>query len=172
MGEIRKTDEVKLVIPTLYSDEKKFKNIFNELINIYGEVDYISPLINFNYSDYYIKEMGSSISRVIYSFKKLINSDELANIKTRTNELESFGIIDSKRSVNLDPGYMELAKLILATTKNFSHRIYIGKGIFAECTLVFRKNTFISWEWTYPDYRTLEYIKIFNNIREIYKKQL
>ncbi len=172
MGEIKHLEKVKLVIPILYSQKNIFKEIYNKLINIYGEVDFISDLIIFTYTDYYNKEMGTPIWRVIVSFKDLINSEELAIIKLRTNELEKTGSENNNRKINLDPGYLEESKFILATTKNFCHRIHIGKGIFAECTLVFRKNTFIPYEWTYPDYRSQEYISIFNNIRKIYRKQL
>ncbi|MDD5512405.1 MAG: DUF4416 family protein [Candidatus Omnitrophica bacterium] len=76
-----------------------------------------------------------------------------------------------KRSINIDPGYLDMAKLVLATTKDFCHRIYLGSGIFGEVTLVYRKDSFQPWEWTYPDYRSREYIETFNRIREIYRAQ-
>ena len=76
-----------------------------------------------------------------------------------------------KRSVNIDPGYLDLAKVVLFSTKDYSHRIYLDKGIYAEVTLFYKDNRFNPWPWTYPDYRTSEYLGIFKSIREIYKRQ-
>ncbi|OGX43889.1 MAG: hypothetical protein A3G38_03040 [Omnitrophica WOR_2 bacterium RIFCSPLOWO2_12_FULL_51_8] len=78
----------------------------------------------------------------------------------------------SRRLVNIDPGYLDLAKLVLASTKDYRHRIYLERGIYVEITLFYQRKTFNPWEWTYPDYRSREYIEVFNRIREIYKKQL
>jgi len=78
----------------------------------------------------------------------------------------------STRRINIDPGYLDLAKLILASTKDFRHRIYLNKGIYADLTLFYQNKTFQTWEWTFPDYKTAEYIAIFNQIREIYTKQI
>jgi hypothetical protein len=72
----------------------------------------------------------------------------------------------------LDPGYVTLAKMVLATTKDFAHRLYLGDGIYAESTLRFRKKQFEPWEWTYPDYRTDEYREFFGRVRECYKDKL
>ena len=80
--------------------------------------------------------------------------------------------LGGKRRVNIDPGYISQSKLVLATTKDHSHRIYLGQGIFAEVTLRYYKGTFRAWEWTYPDYASPPYIAIFNHIRKLYKEQL
>ena len=79
---------------------------------------------------------------------------------------------DGKRRINLDPGYISQSKLVLATTKNHGHRIYLGKGIYAEVTLRYRNKAFRPWEWTYPDYRTEEYVEILEEIRSIYVDQI
>ena len=76
------------------------------------------------------------------------------------------------RIINIDPGYLDLSKLILASTKDYKHRIYLTKGIYAEVTLFYQDKTFCPWEWTYPDYKTGEYIEIFNRIRQIYAEQI
>ncbi|MBI5206621.1 MAG: DUF4416 family protein [Candidatus Firestonebacteria bacterium] len=172
MGEIRYPVKAKLVIPVLYSSSEIFTNICKELTEIYGDMDYISPIINFNFTDFYNKEMGIPIFRIILSFQTLIDSEELLDIKVKTNELEKKSSVCNERKINLDPGYLDLSKFVLATTKNYSHRIHLGKGIFAECTLVYRNKTFMPWEWTYMDYRSEEYINIFNKIRKIYKEQI
>jgi hypothetical protein len=77
-----------------------------------------------------------------------------------------------KRPVNLDPGYIEQAKVVLASTKNFYHRIYIGRGIFAEVTMHFKNNTYQFFPWTYPDYQSRDYQEFFLRTRQIFRSQL
>jgi uncharacterized protein DUF4416 len=77
-----------------------------------------------------------------------------------------------QRRINLDPGYIDLAKLVLATTKDQQHRLYLGQGIYAEVTLRFTGGRFVPWDWTYPDYRTAEYLAFFDAVRQRYRQQL
>lgn len=113
------------------------------------------------------------MQRKFLSFESLISPQRLAEIKSLTNELEvRFQRQESERGINIDPGYVEAGKLVLATIKNQQHRIYLGKGIYGEVTLRFRKGRFEPWEWTYPDYRSAPYLKFFNRVREIYLEQL
>ena len=93
-------------------------------------------------------------------------------MKLFTNNLEQEFTSQGKRQINLDPGYIDLSKLVLATTKNHQHRLYLGQGIFAEVTLRFVRKSFRPWEWTYPDYRTDHYIRFFNQVRQTYLEQL
>jgi hypothetical protein len=116
--------------------------------------------------------MGNPIYRCFLSFKKLILPEELVKIKLFTNRIELKYAEEGKRKINLDPGYMELGKFILATTKDQQHRIYIGGGIYEEITLFYSKKIWQHWEWTYPDYRSEEYKSILGKIREIYRKQI
>ncbi|MDQ1318216.1 MAG: hypothetical protein QG588_1873, partial [Candidatus Poribacteria bacterium] len=103
-----------------------------------------------------------------------IQPEEIVEIKYFTNDVEKEFLLDgsSKRQINLDPGYITPAKLILASTKDHIHRIYLRDGIYAEITLQMEGGTFRPWQWTYPDYRSEGYIKIFNEIRELYMQQL
>ncbi|MBU3958775.1 MAG: DUF4416 family protein, partial [Candidatus Omnitrophica bacterium] len=96
----------------------------------------------------------------------------LAKIKIITNQIEKKLSSAESRRINIDPGYLTLAKLILATTKDYRHRIYLRKGIYAEVTLSYQGKTFCPWEWTFADYKTVEYIDIFNRIRELYAQQI
>lgn len=137
----------------------------------FGRIDFYSSILNFNYTDYYYPEMGKPLKRIFISFQKLLQEEKLADIKLYTNRLETKFCIRGRRRINIDPGMLNLAKLILATTKDYSHRIYLNKGIFAEVTLFYR-NGFRPWQWTYPDYRLEEYLKIFNSIRDIYISQI
>ncbi len=159
---------VKLVIGFIYLDEAFFVKAKEKLIKIFGRVDFESPVLDFNYTDYYEAETGKPLKRKFISFAKLIPIADLYRIKLYTNRLEKRFLSAAGRRVNIDPGYIDLAKLVLATTKDYAHRIYLGKGIFAEVTLSFKGSTFTPNEWTYPDYRTQAYLEAFNQIRKLF----
>ena len=169
MRKIRKYNlKVKLVVGFIYKDEAIFIKAKEKLIKKFGKVDFVSDCLDFNYTDYYESEMGKGLKRRFISFTKLIPIQDLYRIKLYTNRLEIKFLAAKSRQVNIDPGYLDLAKLVLATTKDYAHRIFLRKGIFAEITLSFRVNSFSANEWTYPDYRSKEYIDIFNQIRKLY----
>ncbi len=172
MGQIDKPLPAKLIVGFIFKDELVLGKAQTALTKRFGKIDFKSPVIEFTYTDYYEKEFGINLKRQFISFVKLIPQENLASIKTFANAIELKLAQNRKRIINIDPGYLELPKLILATTKDFSHRIYLSNGIYAETTLSYKGNTFKPYEWTYPDYRTAEYIGIFSRIREIYKKQI
>jgi hypothetical protein len=178
MGKIRAFNPVKLFVGVLLSDRTLITEIKSRLTALYGTIDHESALIPFDFTDYYATEMGDLVDRLFFSFERLIDADRLAEIKQQTNALEAdFAIRGNlpegvKRPVNLDPGYIEHAKVILASTKNFYHRIYLGRGIFAEVTMHFRNNTFQFFPWTYPDYQSNDYQEFFLRMRHIYRSQL
>lgn len=178
MGTIRTFNPVKLFIGVLVSAPSFISDVRQRLTASFGPIDHESSVIPFDFTDYYSPEMGDQIDRLFFSFERLIAADELAEIKRRTNVLEEEFASAQKtsiavtRPVNLDPGYLEHAKVILASTKNFYHRIYLGRGIFAEVTMHFRNNTFQFFPWTYPDYQSKEYQEFFFRIRHIYRSQL
>jgi hypothetical protein len=119
--------------------------------------------------------MQINLKRKFISFSSLIDPAKIVEIKLFTNQFEENFLYpySKQRRLNLDPGYITLAKLVLATSKNFQHRIYLRKGIYAEITLRYKRGKgFTYWEWTYPDYRSKEYIEIFNHLREIYCHQV
>jgi len=174
MGEIKKTSPVQLFCGLIFAPRTPLEDIKSKLKNSFGAIDYESDVISFNFTDYYTPEMGDRLNRVFYAFENLIQPDEIAAIKIKTNEMEKLYLHeDAKgRRANIDPGYITLAKMVLATTKDYNHRIYLRDGVFAETTLNFRKPTFEPYPWTYPDYKTPEYIVFFNKLRELYKKKL
>lgn len=172
MGKIRKAGRVKLVAGLLFSDNEVFVKARNLLEKKFGRIDFESQEIEFTHTDYYTKEMGGNLKRKFLSFKRLLGADNLHRIKIATNTIEKKFLKLGKRNVNIDPGCLELSKLVLFSTKDYSHRIYINKGIFGEVTLFFKDGSYRPWEWTYPDYKTKIYIDIFNNIRESCKKEL
>ena len=160
--------KVKLVIGLIYKDEAVFIKIRKALGKKFGKIDFESAAIDFQHTDYYKAEMGNQLKRRFISFSKLIPIEHLYRIKLYSNRLESKFLTGKLRRINIDPGYLDLAKLVLATTKDYAHRIFLRKGIFAEIALTFRGNSFSPNEWTYPDYRSDEYISIFNQIRKLY----
>jgi uncharacterized protein DUF4416 len=175
MGTIRNLIPVQLFVGVLVSDAKSISEIETRLAAAYGPIDYRSPIIPFTFTSYYAKEMGQSIDRLFLSFERLIEPDQLPEIKRQTNGIEQeIAQLQKvvKRPVNLDPGYLEQAKVILASTKNFYHRIYLGEGIFGEVTMHFKNNAYEFFPWTYPDYQSKAYQEFFLKLREIYRSKL
>lgn len=171
MGKYREPQKVKLfigIITKFIGDLSLIKNVCEKH---FGNIDEICNPIPFTYTDYYTEEQGSPLYRVFYSFSNLIFPNEIAVIKRWTNYVEekskgmkNWGVT---RPFNLDPGYVALSQIVLASTKPYSHRIYLGSRIYAEVTLIYRRGTFTFLPWTYSDYKTEEYISFFNKLRFI-----
>lgn len=175
MGKIRQPVGGKLFIGMISGEANLFDEAEERLIQKFGLVDFKSPILSFQHTPYYESEMGLNLKRKFISFQGLIDPAEIGEIKLFANQLEQdFLHPDTEdRRINLDPGYLTLSKLVLASTKDYQHRIYLGRGIYAEVTLRYRKGKgFEPWGWTYPDYRTREYLEIFNRLREIYQREL
>ena len=176
MGIVITPQPVKAVIGVLTAEPRLLSTVYAELIQRLGPIDFTSELLPFTTTNYYEAEMGPDIHRQFISFERLIDAGTLAEMKLFTNTVEqNFAIKTPEgdaRRVNLDAGYLCLAKFVLASTKDHAHRIYLCDGIYAEITLRFYRKTFQPWEWSYPDYRLPTYITIFNKIREIYRNQL
>lgn len=172
MGTIREPTPVKLVVPMLASSAARLDAAQQALCDAWGPADYVSPDLDFAYTDYYAAEMGGPLLRRFVALRTLIDPGDLARIKLRTNALERTWARDGKRSVNLDPGYLAAAKFVLATTKDYAHRIYLGEGIYAEVTLLYRGGAFEALPWTYPDYCSQAYHRVLGEIRALYMAQL
>lgn len=162
---------VKLFTGILYSDDAMLNQAINAMIKSYGRVDYTSPIFEFDLTDYYVPEMGSPIQRQFVAFERLINPKEIAQIKVKTNEIESAISSDGNRKVNLDPGYMDYDKVVLASAKYNGQKVYLDLGIWADLTLRFEKNRFHPYPWSFPDFKTGMYEDVFLEIRGIYKIQ-
>lgn len=156
----------------LYGSEDYFTSVLALLQDNFGEVLFYSPALSWNFSDYYKKELGDNLKRRYIFFQELIRLDSIAEIKLTTNEIEKSLSLDGKRKVNIDPGYLTLAKVVLASTKDYSHRIYMGKGIFAEITLIYKKDAFEPHINTYQDYRQKDHQFYFHIARGILKDLL
>lgn len=161
---------VKLICSAMTGQTDLFDTFRDFLEKEFGPVDLESDIFPFDYTDYYEKEMGPDLSKKIYSFENPIDQGAISDIKLRTIQMEkdlakSLGT-GIGRVVNLDPGYVGTLKLVLATTKDRGHRIYLQRGIYAEVTLQYIKGSFQHLPSTYPDHRNPEYKKFFNQVRE------
>ncbi|HEX3020291.1 MAG TPA: DUF4416 family protein [Chitinispirillaceae bacterium] len=145
---------VKLVIAITYnpllSDISKIVEILN---NKFGEQEFNYGPLPFSWSEYYSEEMGSNLMKCYFNYSSLIDRLQLIDIKLFTNSIEQDYSVQGKRCVNIDPGYLARDKFVLVTTKDFYHRLYLGKGIYGEETLHYRKGKYRYFSWTYPDYK-------------------
>lgn len=163
---------VKFICGVIYSSEETYLKTYKILGHKFGKIDFESAQFNFGYTHYYEKEMGSLLYRRFISFEKLKDPASFVSIKLFCIKLEKKFSKNAKRTINIDPGYLNDAKLVLTTTKDYSHRIYVGKGIFEEVTLYYKDSNFQDFATTYPDYKTAEYKQIFLAVREKYRQQL
>ncbi len=172
MGTPRPFRAEKLVVGVLAPDEERLRQAASRLEPRFGPPDFRSRPLPFSFTRYYEREMGPGLLRQFLAFRRLVDPPELAGIKLATNAIEDELRRDGSRTVNLDPGLLSLSRLALATTKESSQRIPLRDGIYAEVTLVFEGGRFRPLEWTYPDYRSEEYVAILGEIRTIYQEQL
>lgn len=170
MGEVRVIEPVNLVIYIFSAQvDYWFDQVKDDLVREFGPMDYTSPVLDFGkYTLYYDKEMGSGIMGKLIGFERLIHPSLLASIKIKTNEIEQKYAVDGKRRFNLDPGYIHHMQFVLATTKMWPHRIYIGQGIYAEPTLMYINGRWKDYDFTYPNYKEEIYKKELEKIRSMY----
>lgn len=142
------------------------------LVRDFGGIDRRSAAVPFAFTGYYSQEMGDGLVREWVSFQDLRARGYLAQAKHLSAGLEAALSERGKRTVNIDPGYVDDAQVVLATSKNYSHRIYIGLGFYAEVTLVYEHRAFKSLPWTYPDYRTGEAARFFEEARSAYLSEV
>lgn len=172
MSSPREAEDVKLISSIFSPHKELIDRVIGELEQTVGLTDWISPDLFFDRTKYYAREMGWPLHRRFISFESLIRPRDIVEIKRTTNRIENGYLQDGKRQVNIDPGYISLERLVLATGKNYTHRIYLSKGIFADLTLIFHKGSFSPLQWTYNDYASPEIIAFLNDVRDRYKKQL
>src|SRR3990167_7167383 len=168
---------VKLIISLITPDNgganRLTQPVLKKMEDRFGAIDILSERLDFSHTDYYRDEMGERLFRKIASFEKLIKPDELADIKLFTNSVEDEHLKENrKRTINIDPGYISMEKMVLASCKNFAHRIYLKKGIYADLTLIYKAGGFQSLEWTFPDYAKGNVKRLLQGIRERYMHQL
>jgi hypothetical protein len=163
---------VKLVFSVFSSAAAKIDEAVSILAQLYGKPDFISALMPFDYTSYYCAEMGENLVRRFLSMEELIRPEALPDIKQAANNIEDNFTADGRRLINIDPGYICQAHLILATGKGYSHRPYLREGIYADLTLIYQSKNFCSLPWTYPDYAAGDQLLMFDKIRARYLLQL
>jgi hypothetical protein len=170
MGIPRTPEKTLLFVGALFSTEDHYLEAYRALQKAFGEVIMETPPVRWDFSDHYKDEMGEPLFRRFLFFRDFVEPDQLPKIKLMTNDLEMKLTTKGKRNINLDPGYLTLAKIVLASTKDYSHRVYLKEGIFAEVTLIFSKaeGKFIPNINTYNDYKDERYLKFFLFARELF----
>lgn len=169
MGKPHFPSQALLFTGILYSNDDYYIRVLELLISQFGEIAMQTAPIEWNFSDYYKQELGGNILRRFIFFKNLVEQGDIAGIKIITNGIEDRLSSGNRRNINLDPGYLTQAKIVLASTKDYSHRIYLKDGIYAEVTLIFKKDRFVPHINTYMDYREERYMDIFMNARKLFK---
>jgi hypothetical protein len=172
MSDPQLPEAVKLIASLFSGDGCLLGDAMQALSGKYGKADFISAPAPFTYTDYYEKEFGGSLIRRFVAFERLIRPETLPDVKIWTNALEMRLAAERRRRVNIDPGYLAKAHLILATGKGYTHRPYLREGIYADLTLIYREKSFHPLPWTYPDYAGGEVIGMLTRIREKYLLQL
>lgn len=172
MGVVKTPKPVMLFASIIYKDEDILYRAIETLEEKIGKIHEKTHNMAFDHTDYYSEEMGDGVSRIMVLFEPLMPREVIVETKLTTNNIEIQLSGGEKRKVNIDPGYITLENVVLATTKNYTHRIYIGKGIYGDLTLIFKKGTYTPLEWTYPDYAGSEIISILNRWRGYYKRML
>ncbi|MCX7613178.1 MAG: DUF4416 family protein [Caldimicrobium sp.] len=166
--------------PVLYfmAVAEKEKGVFLSIARSFeGDLGMIvlqgTPFDFSSFTTYYNEEMGKPIWKNFYFFEKLREPEFLPELKHRCYQVERVTALpEGNRTVNIDPGYLNLAKVVLSTFKDYAHRIYLGNSVYAEVTLIYKERCFQSLPWTYPDYKTPQTLEIFNKARVYYKKRI
>ncbi len=162
----------KLLVSIFAREEVFIEKAANRLANVLGPIDFYSPVLPFDKTNYYEPEFGPQLVRRFISFSRLIPQESIVAIKHLAWKIEKDFSLEGKRQVNIDPGYILLERLVLVTFKNYTHRIYLGQGVYAEVTLLFQRHRFVPLPWTYPDYADPKALEFFLSLRQRFKEQL
>lgn len=170
MGAIYEFEKEKLIIGVIYHEKEILDRALEILTSEFGEIEAVSEEFSFSgeFSTYYDEELGGEGLRRIYSFKTLVDPTRQADIKTRTNEIEAQFATEGKRRINLDPGFINHGRLLLATTKETGFRIPLKDGIYTELTLYWARGGWQKLPWTYRDYQSERVQKFITEVRRSY----
>jgi hypothetical protein len=176
MAEPRTPAPALLVVAAFSRHEQALEWARSRLEGLFGPVALAGEPYAFCQTTYYEPTMGPGLRKQLLAFERPVSPDCLPEVKLRTNALEAelaaAGTFPEPRPLNLDPGLLTLGKFLLATTKDQSHRVYLGRGIFAEVTLRYRDGAFEPWPWTYADYREPHVLAFLAQARELYRGRL
>jgi hypothetical protein len=171
VAEIAPVQRVQLIAGVLLADTRLIQAVERELEQRLSPIEARSPAFDFNLTEYYGPEMGASLKRILYAFRDLISPDAIVEIKLATNAVEDYFADSGRRRVNVDPGYLDFHKLVLASAKFLGQKIYLGKGIYADPTLYYDKG-WRPYPWGFPDFRDGRYHAFLAQVRTAYKAKL
>lgn len=173
MSRLKDSIKVKPMAALFSADREKISSAALKLEEKLGPLDYISNEFEFNQTSYYREEMGWPLYKRFLAAERLMDPADLVDLKIWADQVESdFAGGADQRNINIDPGYICAERLVLATGKNFTHRIYLDRGVYADLTLVFEKGGFKSLPWTFPDYASVEVKQMMFDIRQKYMDQI
>lgn len=167
-----KIDFVKYIVAVLYQDDGTFNQVLDLLAEEFSNIDYVGQSFPFTDSDYYEAEMGTQLKRKVISFEKLESPGNLVSAKQTTRKIEERLSVNLGRTVNLDIGYLDMFKVILASYKGRSNKVYMSDNIWSDFVLYFEKGAYQSFVWSFPDFKSGKYNADLMEIRTLYKKQL
>lgn len=171
MAEVRPPQPVTLFVGVVFGDRQLLEPLESELTKKFGKIDARSQVYDFEITDYYEHEMGGDLKRIFYSFVELIDPAEIADIKLAANEIERGFARDGRRKVNIDPGYMDFYKVVLASAKFLGQKIYVGKGVYADPTLYYDRG-WKPYDWGFPDFKSGRYDEFLTEVRRVYKSRI
>jgi hypothetical protein len=170
MGIAAPFNKVKLFSGVIYANDRVYEEAKKKLEELFSPVDLEAGPFSFDFTTYYNREMGSPLFRRFIAFEKLISPEELPDIKLLTDRMEMETAVNGNRIINLDPGYLSEANVIIATTKNYYQRVPLSKGIYAHMEYVIKKKKLWTLEWTYPDFKTPQYMDFFEKLNQLFKQ--
>jgi hypothetical protein len=173
MGAVYDFEREKLIVGIIYNDREVYERALGMLTEAFGPTDGESEHFSFSeeFSDYYDEELGGRGMRVIFSFRDTVDPSRQARIKMATNEMERVLSLDGKRKINLDPGFINHGRLMLATTKAAGFRIPLSDGIYTELTLFWARGAWQKLPWSYRDYQSERVQAFITKVRERYLQQ-
>jgi hypothetical protein len=171
MALLKSPDPVKLFVITLHRDVEILEKAMKTFCEKWGEFDFVSEDFVFDETNYYEHEMGAGLVRRFYSFNNLISPDQIVDAKLQSNAIENEFLQGTGRMINLDPGYLDTYKVVLASGKFGGQKIYMRDGIYADMTLTMYKGKWEAFLWGFPDFKSRKYDQVLSKIRDIYKKQ-
>jgi hypothetical protein len=173
MGQVSALSPVLQIVAAFSRHQEALAWARTKAESAWGPMALSSDAFEFRETNYYDATMGVGLLKQFFALEQLIDPERLVELKLQTNawevEYAALGKHDEQRPLNLDPGYITLAKLVLASTKDHAHRIYLGRGIYAEITLKFRDGAWQASDWTYPDYRRPDFQEFFSQCRDYLK---
>ena len=176
MGEIKPPEQVLLLTSAFSRYPEALDWAKEKTVEAWGELGLVSDVFDFVETNYYEPTMGPGLKKLFFTYQQLVSPEKLPEVKRLSNALEeeyaALGKHPESRPLNLDPGYLMTGKLVLASTKDHAHRIYLSDGIYGEVTLKYQHGGWRQTDWTFPDYRRQDYHRFLTHCREWLLKRL